>query len=210
MGAHFKSNIPSGKKKAGRPRRFDETAALEAAVEVFWAKGFEGASLDDLTRAMGINRPSLYGAFGDKYALFCKAIAHYAETIGKPAVEEFHAEPDIEKATKAYFEKSLEGQCRSGDCAKGCLIAGLVGIEQGTMPELQKTLAEQASAIHKGFVERFQQEIAAGHLPPSPDAPARATLMADLMQAQAYRARTGATRRDLEAQIPIRVRAVLG
>ncbi|MEL6505181.1 MAG: TetR/AcrR family transcriptional regulator [Pseudomonadota bacterium] len=209
MSTNVKNNIPNGKKKAGRPRRFDETVALEAAMEVFWAKGFEGASLDDLTGAMGINRPSLYAAFGDKNALFSKAIDHYGETIASPAQVGFHNEASIEKAVTAYFELALEGQCRNGDCAKGCFIAGMVGLEDGCMPELQAAIAKQATATHQGFVERFDREIKKGRLSPTPDAEARATLMMDLMQAQSYRARTGATRKMLEDQIEMRVRAVL-
>src|SRR6202166_3627556 len=63
----------------GRPRSFETGKALDAAMKVFWCKGYEGASLSDLTRAMGINRPSLYAAFGDKEALFRKFLDRYAE-----------------------------------------------------------------------------------------------------------------------------------
>ena len=65
--------------KMGRPREFSEAAALDAAMRVFWEKGYEGASLDDLTRAMGINRSSLYASFGDKEELFKRVIARYAD-----------------------------------------------------------------------------------------------------------------------------------
>src|SRR6185503_15427259 len=64
---------------AGRPREFDLDEALDRALEVFWRKGYEGASLPDLTKAMKINRPSLYAAFGNKEALFRKAIDRYVE-----------------------------------------------------------------------------------------------------------------------------------
>src|ERR1700758_5292388 len=65
--------------KMGRPREFSEAAALDSAMRVFWEKGYEGTSLDDLTRAMGINRSSLYASFGDKEELFSKVIARYTE-----------------------------------------------------------------------------------------------------------------------------------
>src|SRR5579863_5602053 len=65
--------------KMGRPREFSEATALDAAMRVFWEKGYEGASLDDLTQAMGINRSSLYASFGDKEELFNRVIARYAQ-----------------------------------------------------------------------------------------------------------------------------------
>src|ERR1700688_1056178 len=65
--------------KVGRPLGFAENEALEAAMRVFWEKGFEGATLSDLTEAMGINRSSMYATFGDKEALFRRAIARYAD-----------------------------------------------------------------------------------------------------------------------------------
>jgi AcrR family transcriptional regulator len=73
----MKAKSPS--KPAGRPRSFDTGNALDRAVDVFWRKGYEGASLSDLTRAMGINRPSLYAAFGDKEQLFRKVLDRYDE-----------------------------------------------------------------------------------------------------------------------------------
>src|SRR5438445_3107154 len=77
--------------RRGRPREFDVEKALERAMNVFWRKGYEGASLPDLTRAMGINRPSLYAAFGNKESLFRKALDRYAEGPGsyvRDALEE--------------------------------------------------------------------------------------------------------------------------
>src|SRR6201993_1467564 len=65
--------------RMGRPRGFDENAALEAAMRVFWAKSYEGATLSDLTSAMGINKSSMYAAFGDKAALFRRAMERYQE-----------------------------------------------------------------------------------------------------------------------------------
>jgi len=66
----------------GRPRNFDKDAALERAMELFWIKGYEGASMTDLTSAMGIASPSLYAAFGSKEELFRRAVQHYGATEG--------------------------------------------------------------------------------------------------------------------------------
>src|SRR5947207_11547368 len=90
--------------RRGRPRAFDTDAALDAALAVFWRKGYEGASLTDLTAAMGINRPSLYAAFGSKEDLFRKALDRYAE--GPAAyVREALEEP----TARAVAERLLRG-----------------------------------------------------------------------------------------------------
>src|ERR1700720_2464784 len=93
--------------KMGRPRGFDTTAALDAAMRVFWEKGYEGATLADLTDAMGINRSSLYASFGDKEALFRIAIARYAE--GPAAyLKKALQEPPVRAVEEALLRGALE------------------------------------------------------------------------------------------------------
>ncbi|MEM8754037.1 MAG: TetR/AcrR family transcriptional regulator [Pseudomonadota bacterium] len=209
MSDDVKSSIPKGTKKRGRPRRFDPDAALDAAVEVFWAKGYEGASLDDLTGAMGINRPSLYAAFGDKRALFAAALRRYGDGAGRAALDAFAAEPDVRAATRRFLEVSLDGQARSGDCAKGCLIASCAAPAAPFLPEAADAVAGGLAASEAALTERFAAEVAAGALSPRPEPAARAVILLDLMQAQAYRARAGATKEALAALIPARVDAAL-
>ena len=67
----------------GRPRSFDETGALEKATQVFWSKGYDGVTIDDLVAGMGVGRPSLYAVFGDKRAIFLRVLRAYAETEGR-------------------------------------------------------------------------------------------------------------------------------
>src|SRR5204862_1923297 len=90
----------------GRPRAFDLGKALDRALKVFWRKGYEGATLADLTRAMGINRPSLYAAFGNKEELFRKALDRYAEG---PAchVRESLSEPTARKVVEKLWYGSV-------------------------------------------------------------------------------------------------------
>jgi AcrR family transcriptional regulator len=88
----------------GRPREFDTDEALDKAMMVFWQQGFEGASLSDLTEAMGISRPSLYAAFGNKEELFRRALGRYVET--GPAAEHFAAlaEPTARAVGCAFLQ----------------------------------------------------------------------------------------------------------
>lgn len=93
--------------KLGRPRCFCEEAALDAAMRVFWEKGYEGASLSDLTEAMGINRPSLYAVFGNKEELFRRAMVRYADG---PAA--YIREALMEPTARAVVEALLKGSVR--------------------------------------------------------------------------------------------------
>src|SRR5687767_7385115 len=103
----------------GRPRGFDEKKALDAALDVFWRKGYEGASLSDLTDAMGINRPSLYAAFGNKEALFRRVLEHYAEGPAGYVPKALEA-----RTARAVFERLLSGAIDLVTCPdnpRGCL-----------------------------------------------------------------------------------------
>src|SRR5260221_13177665 len=106
----------------GRPRAFDIAEALEQALRVFWKKGYEGASLSDLTGAMGINRPSLYAAFGDKEELFRKALDLYLQRANKWMTEALNqptARASVEKLLRAAADRSAGKGKR-----KACLLVG--------------------------------------------------------------------------------------
>ncbi|WP_227271485.1 TetR/AcrR family transcriptional regulator [Roseobacter weihaiensis] len=204
------SDIPADtpRRGRGRPRIIDRQAALDAAVRLFWERGYDGASLTDLTGAMGLSRPSLYAAFGDKDALFLRALGRYGETIGADPMVAFERAIDIQTATRAFLETSLRSNT-APDMPPGCLFACCAG----TVATQDTRVASFLSQVMEGTAARLTNRFAAatsnGLLTACPTPATRATLTIDMMNAQAIRARAGATREDLMADLDARVDAVL-
>jgi AcrR family transcriptional regulator len=133
----------------GRPLSFDREQVLDAAVQVFWEKGYEGASLDDLTKAMGINRPSLYGKFGNKHALFMQAIDRYVATITRSQLVPLMELSDIKQAISGYLGEVV--RCvASSDWPAGCMVvcvAAEVSERDGMVRSKVSKLLEEAEEL---------------------------------------------------------------
>lgn len=175
----------------GRPRAFDIDTALEKALEVFWRKGYDGTSLSDLTDAMGINKPSLYAAFGNKEQLFLKAIELYES---RPCA--FFL-PALEKPT-AYevAEHMLYGAAMTmADQAhpQGCVVV------QGALSCSEAAAAVKEALINRRLegqqklLERFERAKTEGDLPASVDAETLAQYLGTVLQGMAIQANNGAT-----------------
>ncbi|RUW44539.1 TetR/AcrR family transcriptional regulator, partial [Mesorhizobium sp. M8A.F.Ca.ET.021.01.1.1] len=106
----------------GRPRTFDRTAALRRAMDVFWAKGYEGASISDLAAAMGINSPSLYAAYGSKEALFLEATDLYSRVEGADIWLALEEAPTARLAIERFLHRTAKAYSQT-DRPQGCLIA---------------------------------------------------------------------------------------
>lgn len=189
----------------GRPRAFDIDQALDRALEVFWRKGYEGATLGDLTAAMGINPPSLYAAFGNKEGLFRKALGRYEakhETFWKEAL----AAPTAREA----IERLLKGTAASlGDKRNppGCLIVqgALCGGEE--CDTVKKELAACRDASVALIRERLKRAKRAGDLPADADPASLARYVATVIHGMAVQAASGASRKDLERVAETALRA---
>ena len=142
---------------SGRTRQFDVDEALDRALEVFWARGYEGATLPELTKAMGINRPSLYAAFGNKEQLFRKALDRY-QTVPQGFVTEALKEPTARGVAEAIFSGFIKMQ-RDQRQARGCLIVcgALTTGEEGE--PIRRELAALRQRIVAVLRERFEQAV---------------------------------------------------
>ena len=158
----------------GRPREFDEAAALDAAMEVFWRKGYGGTSLADLTGAMGINKPSLYAAFGNKEALFVSALTQYVGRHGVPHMQRLQDPGKSLRERVRDYLKSVATMLFDPRLPGGCLVASST-CELGSdcLPSgVSRAIEETNESTRSTLVDFFQAEAALGTLasPRSPQA----------------------------------------
>jgi AcrR family transcriptional regulator len=197
---------PSTERSRGRPVSIDKMSVLDAAVLTFWERGYEGASLTDLTQAMKISRPSLYSGFGGKADLFDAALVRYAQTIGSAPLVAFEAERDIYKAVQTFLSASAKGN-RHADYPRGCLIVCCASTTAETAPKVRERLEHLYLELQKRLIKRFDVETG---LPVHISSLQRAVMMIDLVHGQAIRARVGWTKEELLKDLDIRTRSVLG
>ena len=194
------------RRRPGRPREFDPDAALDRAVELFWADGFDGVDVERIAEAAGVTKPSLYRLFGDKAAIFLHALRRYGETIGAAPLAAFDAQPDISDAVKALLEASVHAATTEGR-ASGCLIACVAAAQAGRSEKIRLAVASGLATLTEMLAKRFGQEMADGRLSASMSAETRSRLLVDLMQGLVLRARAGASRaelsRDAESYVPV-------
>lgn len=180
----------------GRPREFDAEEALTAALRVFWSKGYEGASLTDLTEAMGITRPSLYAAFGNKEALFCKALDLY-EREKLCYMDRAISAPTARGVAERLLQGGLETQT-SADEPHGCL--GVINsVACGKEAEsIRDQVLKRAQSSHRLIAERMQRAIDEGDFTVPVDAEGISKYLIAVLQGMAVQAGAGATREELQ------------
>jgi len=192
-------------KQRGRPRSFDREAALESAMEVFWERGYDAASLNDLTEAMGINPPSLYAAFGDKEQLYLAAVEMYRVK----RVEELRGALASEPTARGAIEHAMRGaatEFAKHDGPSGCLLT--MSTNCSTVSEaVQATLAKKRSAARDLIRDRIAQGIAEGDVPASTDASGLTDFIMTVFAGMAMQARDGAGRKVLLGAVDNAMRA---
>lgn len=206
-----KENLAHAPQKSkGRPRAFDRDEALVRALDVFWRRGYEPASVAELCTAMGINPPSLYAAFGNKAKLFLEAVNHYERVYWDETWARMGQEADLHRAIEDFFRESAH-ILTSPKAPCGCLVV-LAAInaapESHDVIEALKVLRQEG---REHFLKRLKRGIKDGHLPPKADVKSLASALNTLLEGMSIQARDGLSRAEMEdigraagAMLPVR------
>jgi len=190
----MRTSTESKKKPRGRPRSFDTAEVLERVRGVFMEKGFAAASLDELSEAAGLNRPSLYAAFGDKEQLYIQTLRYYGTTSVEAMDKVLAGSGTIEQRLGKVYMAAIDFYT-APPSKLGCMIVGTAAVESPTHPQIAAAASELLAAIEKSLERAF----AGSSLPAEPTPAARARMAGAIMYAIAIRARIGMKAAELRA-----------
>jgi len=183
-------------KRRGRPREFDREAAVDSAMRLFWQRGFEGTTLEDLVTAMGISPSSFYSAFGSKKQLFCEAVDHYFLGPGGWFQELVDAGHDVRSTMEMAFEQAATA-FTSDQFPPGCMVSTAVVHGPPELDDLREELRDRRNDLAPAFLLRLTEARARGEIPEDADIDALATFFASCFRGMSVLARDGASREKL-------------
>jgi AcrR family transcriptional regulator len=189
---------PAPVKRRGRPRAYQPEIVLGKALDLFRSEGFAATSLDQLSAATGMNRPSLYGAFGDKRELYIKSYQRYREDARAAMVEIFRAEMPIRKRLERIYAVALDIYLSGDGGPRGCFTVMTAASEAVADPEIRAMVTEGFSELDKAFAACFRLAKEKRELPASADPLVLAQLASATIHTIAIRARARVSRKELE------------
>ena len=197
----------SGPKQRGRPRAYDPDRALGEARDAFWTRGYAATSLDELSGAMAMNRPSLYAAFGDKHALYVKTLELYRSDARAQLAEKLSGARPLAEELRGVYRFALASYLATPS-PRGCFLIGTAVTEATGDPAVRDVLAAALAEIEEGFARRFRLARERGELAAGADPDALARLAAAVLYSLAIHARAGLPRPALDAIAEAAVRSI--
>jgi TetR/AcrR family transcriptional regulator, copper-responsive repressor len=185
-------------KRRGRPRAYEPDVALGKALDLFRKRGFAATSLDDLSAATGMNRPSLYGAFGDKRELYIKSYQRYRDDARAAMVGIFKDELPIRERLKRIYAVALDIYL-SGDSPRGCFTVVTAASDAVADPEIGALALDGFVELDKAFATCFRRAIEKGEVSATADIPTLGQLASATLHTIALRARARVPRKELQA-----------
>lgn len=197
-------------KRRGRPRAYEPDVALGKALDLFRRQGFAATSLDDLSEATGMNRPSLYGAFGDKRELYIKSYQRYREDARASMVEIFRQEMPVRQRLERIFASALNIYLSGETGPRGCFTVVTAASEAVGDPEIRAMVIDGLTELDKAFANCFRRAKENGELPGSADPAALAQLASATVHTIAIRSRARVPRKELEAIVKGAIDVMVG
>jgi TetR/AcrR family transcriptional regulator, copper-responsive repressor len=192
-------SAPAEPKRRGRPRAYQPEVALARALDVFWKEGFAGTSLDDLSAATGMNRPSLYGAFGDKRELYIKSYEAYRDHARVRMGEAFAVDLPLRDMLEKIYSIALDMYLSGKDGPRGCFTVMTATSEAVFDPAIRDMVMTGLVETDRFFARIFRRAQERGELPASADSQALALLASATLHTIAIRSRAQVPRAELDA-----------
>lgn len=197
-------------RRRGRPRAYDPDIALARVVERFWKTGYSATTLDDLSEATGMNRPSLYGAFGDKHELYLRALAQYWELSRATMREALAYDRPLREALQRVYGMALSSYLSGKNGPRGCFAISTATTEAVHDAKIRRALAEGLREIDEAFEARIRFAKERGDLRRDADPAALAVLAGAALHTLALRSRAGASRVALQTIVDAAVDLICG
>ena len=197
-------------KRRGRPRAYEPDVALGKALDLFRRQGFAATSLDDLSEATGMNRPSLYGAFGDKRELYIKSYQRYREDARASMVEIFREEMPVRRRLERIYAAALNIYLSGETGPRGCFTVVTAASEAVADPEIRAMVIEGLTELDKAFASCFRRAKEKGELPDRADPAALAQLASATVHTIAIRSRARVPRKELEEIVKGAIEVMVG
>ena len=192
------------KAKRGRPKLYDEDSALLAAGAVFWTQGYSGTSLDDLSEAMGMNRPSIYRAFGDKQAIYRKALEQFCAQLEQGFANTMLAHSDIRHGLTVFYVEALKVYTGGPD-ARGCMVMCTAPAVAISHPEVRADLLAIVQQLDQKFADRIETAIAHGQIAHVDDVSVLSQIVQAVLHSLAIRSRAGQSKASLKKMASVAV-----
>lgn len=194
----------------GRPRAYDPATALTGATDAFWRQGYAGTSLDVLSDATDMNRPSMYAAFGDKRSLYLQTLDRYIAAADAGIERTLSQERSLAEELRRFYENALSLYLEQGEPPRGCYLLSTATIEATQDPEVGKKLLNGLRGFERALESRLSYAKTAGELDASADPAALAMIASAVLHTIAIRARAGESRAALMSIAETAIKLICG
>jgi TetR/AcrR family transcriptional regulator, copper-responsive repressor len=200
-------NVPE-KRRRGRPREYDADKALASAEDTFWKRGYAGTSLDDLAAATGMNRPSLYAAFGDKRSLYLKTLERYRDQVRAKSKELLADDPSLRVYLERFYEAALDIYFAGPKPTRGCYSIGTAATEAAVDPAVRVFLAESIRNTDTFLADLIRRARDRKEIATNSDPEALARIGTATLHTLAVRSRAGHSRKELSNIVAAAIDAI--